>query len=126
MRNILISLLTCAALTGGSGLLSDSAGASQASRQSVLESIRLGQISIDVGAADRALAAFQTAVTVDPSQPLAWFGLAQAHRQAGDEPSALAAIREAKRRIAGATSEQRSGILAFERQGGREAIVAMR
>lgn len=124
MRNILISLLTCAALTGGSGVLSESAGASQLLRQALVESIQLGQRSIDAGASDQALAAFQLAVTTDPSQPMAWFGLAQAHRQAGNEASAKAAIREAKRRIAGASDVEREEILRFD--GGVGVMVAMR
>lgn len=126
MRNILISLLTCAALTGGSGVLSESAGASQLLRDTLVESIRVGQASIEAGSPELALEAFQSAVEADPSQPMAWFGLAQAHRQAGNEASARAAIREAKRRIAGATDAERAGILRFERGDGAPVMVAMR
>lgn len=126
MRNILISLLTCAALTGGSGVLSESAGASQLLRHALVESIRVGQESIEAGAPEQALAAFQRAVTTDPSQPMAWFGLAQAHRQCGNESSAKAAIREAKRRIAGASDAERAEIQGFDRANVTEVMIAMR
>ncbi|MCC7171078.1 MAG: tetratricopeptide repeat protein [Planctomycetes bacterium] len=126
MRNILISLLTCAALTGGSGVLSESAGASQLLRETLVEAIRVGQASIEAGAPEQALAAFQAAVEADPSQPMAWFGLARAHRQNGDEASAKAAIREAKRRIAGADDAERAGILGFQQGISAEHLVAMR
>lgn len=84
----------------------------------------LGNLQTDLGAGDRAEAAYREAIALDPSFTPAYVNLGDAQRSRGAESQALATIRAGLERAPDDAALRHSLGLALVRQGDRQAAVA--